>query len=277
MSAALSCIDCPSQWTGNTTCQPQAPFALAPHCPYLVQFMDEKGYYRMRTRTKIVPSVVVVLGIIVAVGVGLWANRDSPEAVDINQALDTIDTANEDSDAKDAFVLDGTWTVGSTQESFAGVRIDEELRGVGAITAVLRTPEVTGEAIIADGILTDLSISVDLTTLTSDDARRDRSIAGALDLASFPLATFTLADTVDVSALANGEQVRFAAAGTLVINGVSQPATVDVTVDTSVSFIVAVAQIPVVFADFGVDLPSAPIVLSLSDEGIIETQLLFRR
>lgn len=232
----------------------------------------------MTPRTKVVGSIVGTLGVIVLVLVLLWANRDTPEAVDINEALDTIDTTNKDTNTPpDAFVLDGTWRVGSTQESFAGVRIDEELRGVGAITAVLRTPEVTGETTITDGILTDLFISVDLTTLTSDDARRDRSIAGALDLTSFPLATFTLADTVDVSALANGEQVRFAAVGTLVINGVSQPATVDVTVDTSVSFIVAVAQIAVVFADFGVDLPSAPIVLSLSDAGIIETQLLFRR
>lgn len=232
----------------------------------------------MTTRTKVVGSIVGTLGVIMLVLVLLWANRDTPEAVDINEALDTIDTTNPDTNTpSEAFVLDSIWRVGSTQESFAGVRIDEELRGVGAITAVLRTPEVTGEATITDGFLTDLLIRVDLTTLSSDDARRDRSIAGALDLATFPLATFTLVNTIDVSALANGEQVRFLAEGTLSINGVSVPATAAVTVDTSGSFIVAVAQIPLVFADFGVQLPSAPIVLSLSDAGIIETQLLFRR
>lgn len=228
----------------------------------------------MSSRTKILLALLVIAGLLGAVAVAFWVSRDSPEAIDITQALDTIET-NEDE--KGEFVLDGTWTVGTTKESFAGVRIDEELRGIGAITAVLRTPDVSGEATIIDGILTALSIAVDLTTLSSDDPRRDRNVTTALDLTGFPVATFTLDGTFDVASLTDGAQVTLDAPGTLMINGVSQLVVATVTIDTSVAFIVAVAQIPVVFADFGVALPSAPIVLSLADNGLIETQLLFRR
>jgi len=228
----------------------------------------------MSSRTKMLLALLVGAGVLGGIAVAFWANRDSPEAVDISQALDTIEANEEDTDE---FVLDGTWTVGTTKESFAGVRVDEELRGIGAITAVLRTPDVSGEATIVEGTLTELAITVDLTTLSSDDPRRDRNVATALDLVRFPVATFTLDGTLDVALLLDGSQVTFAAPGTLTINGVSQPVVASVTIDRSVAFIVAVAQIPVVFADFGVDLPSAPIVLSLADNGVIETQLLFRR
>lgn len=228
----------------------------------------------MGSRSKTLLVLLVVVGVLGAIAVALWANRDSPEAVDINQALDAVETEEND---PTEFVLDGVWMVGTTKESFAGVRVDEELRGVGSITAVLRTPDVSGDATITDGTLTELSVAVDLTTLASDDPRRDRSVAAALDLVSFPVATFTLDGAVDVASLTDGGQVTFDAPGTLTINGVSQPVVASGTIDTSVAFIVAVAQIPVVFADFAVDLPSAPIVLSLADEGIIEIQLLFRR
>lgn len=228
----------------------------------------------MGSRSKTLLVLLVVAGVLGAIAVALWANRDSPVAVDIDQALDTIETEENDTDE---FVLDGAWTVGTTKESFAGVRVDEELRGIGSIAAVLRTPDVSGDATITDGTLTELSIAVDLTTLSSDDPRRDRSVAAALNLESFPVATFTLDGAVDVTSLADGSQVTFDAPGTLAINGVSQPVVASGTIDTSVAFIVAVAQIPVVFGDFAVDLPSAPIVLSLADNGIIEIQLLFRR
>ena len=239
-----------------------------------VQLPQAEGRDRMNSRTKTLLVLLVAAGVLGAIAVALWANRDSPEAVDINQALATIENDEQDIDE---FELDGRWTVGTTQESFAGVRVDEELRGLGSVTAVLRTPDVSGEATITDQTLTDLSIAVDLTTLSSDDPRRDRSVARALDLVSFPIATFTFDGAVDVTSLADGSQVTFDAPGTLTINGVSRPVVASGTVDTSVAFIVAVAQIPVVFADFAVDLPSAPIVLSLADNGIIEIQLLFRR
>src|SRR5690606_26479419 len=121
---------------------------------------------------------------------------------------------------------------------------------------------------------TALDVTVDLTTLSSDDPRRDRMLANALDFANFPTASFRLNEPVNVADL-NERQLTFPVTGTLRINGVSQPATVMVTAEATVRALIAVAQLPVTFRDFGVQLPSAPIVLSLSDDGIVEVQLRF--
>jgi polyisoprenoid-binding protein YceI len=225
----------------------------------------------VRTSIKLLVTAGVA-GLVGVLAVSWWVNRDTLAAVSIETAVEEA----ADSEASDGpLVLDGTFIVSSTAESFAGVRIDEELRGVGAVTAVLRTPDVTGEATLDGSVLTALSITVDLTTLASDDARRDRSLPTALDFVNFPSATFVLDQPVDMAGLDAGASVSVAVNGTLTINGVSLPAVADVTVDTTVGALVAVAQIPVTFADFGVQLPSAPIVLSIADDGIIETQLRF--
>jgi hypothetical protein len=41
--------------------------------------------------------------------------------------------------------------------------------------------------------------------------------------------------------------------------------------------VVVVGSIPVVFSDFGVSMPSAPIVVSVEDDGILEVQLFLVR
>ena len=41
--------------------------------------------------------------------------------------------------------------------------------------------------------------------------------------------------------------------------------------------IVVVGSLDIVFADYGVSVPSAPVVLSAEDEGVLELQLFFSR
>ncbi len=96
--------------------------------------------------------------------------------------------------------LDGTWTVddsiGSFTDfsgSFAGFRVQEQLAGVGAKTAVGRTPDVTGGMTIDGTTIPKASFEVDMTTLTTDDARRDGEIrTQAIETGRFPTATFML-------------------------------------------------------------------------------------
>ena len=70
--------------------------------------------------------------------------------------------------------LDGTWTVdasiGSFDDfsgSFVGYRVQEELVGVGAATAVGRTPDVTGSLTLDGSAITEASFEADLTTLSA--------------------------------------------------------------------------------------------------------------
>jgi polyisoprenoid-binding protein YceI len=181
--------------------------------------------------------------------------------------------------------VDGTWTVDRSIGSFAdytsayaGFRVDEVLSSIGSTTAIGRTPDVTGELTIADGALSAAAIEVDLTTIRSDQSRRDPAIQRALETGAYPTASFTLTSPVTLpDAAATGEQVTITAAGDLTIHGVTQA--VELTLQASLvdDVIVAVGTVDVTFTDFGVEMPTAPIVVSVEDHGQMEFQLFFSR
>jgi polyisoprenoid-binding protein YceI len=100
--------------------------------------------------------------------------------------------------------FDGTWMVDTSSGSFsdfsstfAGYRVEEQLGTIGANTAVGRTPDVSGSLDISGTTITEASITVDMTTLQSDDDRRDNSIrTRGLETATYPTATFELTEPI---------------------------------------------------------------------------------
>ncbi len=183
--------------------------------------------------------------------------------------------------------LDGTWAVDAetgefTLEdatgSFAGFRVDEELASVGAFTAVGRTGDVSGTLQIADEHVTSAEIAVDLTTLQTDDRRRDGAVQRALGTSQHPTATFVLTEELHIEgAIESGESLSIAAPGDLTVNGITQPVVVDIKAQLVGSVIAVVGSVEITFADFDVTVPQVPVVLSAEDHGIMEFQLLFER
>lgn len=183
--------------------------------------------------------------------------------------------------------VDGSWTVDtesgefdyeSASGSFVGFRVDEELAGIGETEAVGRTGDVTGSLTIEDTTVTEASFEVDLTTLTTNDGRRDDRVQDALATDEFPTATFALTAPIELPAGADGgETVQATATGDLTVNGVTQPIELPIEARLVESTIVVVGSMELTFSDYGVEVPSAPIVLSASDRGDLELQLLFVR
>ena len=66
-----------------------------------------------------------------------------------------------------------------------------------------------------------------------------------------------------------------AAIGELTIHGVTTPVTIPLEAQLVGDNIVVVGSLDIVFADYGVSVPSAPVVLSAEDEGVVELQLFF--
>jgi polyisoprenoid-binding protein YceI len=183
--------------------------------------------------------------------------------------------------------VDGTWTVDTSRGEFSfedstgtfvGFRIQEELAAIGSTTAVGRTPEVTGSITVEGTTVTDVSIEADMTAITTNDSRRDDRVQGALETGEFPTATFQTTAPIELGeeALA-GEVVSVSATGDLTIHGVTTPVTIPIQAQLVDDTIVVVGSLDVVFADYGVSVPSAPIVLSASDDGQIELQLFLTR
>ncbi len=179
----------------------------------------------------------------------------------------------------------GTWSVDTSigefsyedsTGTFVGFRVDEELSGIGSATAVGRTPEITGTLVVDGTTVTEVTIEADMTAITTNESRRDDKVQSALDTTEFPTATFVLTEPIELGdAAASGETVSVMAAGELTIHGVTTPVTIPLEAQLVDGKIVVVGSLDIVFADYGVSVPSAPVVLSAEDEGVLELQLFF--
>ncbi|MEZ5166289.1 MAG: YceI family protein [Acidimicrobiales bacterium] len=256
-------------------------------------------------------GLVVVVAALVAGGWYFFLRDDAPAAVSNDQAnadLDDVlgsapastdptatdpDTSTGDSaptatDPVTVDGIDGTWNVDdeigdfdfeTASGSFAGFRVAEELTAIGDTTAVGRTGSVTGTVTIADGTLTAAEITADLSAIVSDRSQREGAIRRAVNTSEFPTATFTFDGSVDVSAIeVGGPAQTFTVEGSLTVAGVTQPVTF--TIDANVrddGFGVITGSTEITWADFGVEAPSAPVVVSVADQGTVEFQLIVAR
>ncbi len=174
--------------------------------------------------------------------------------------------------------LTGTWTLDSAN-SFVGYRIGEELRGIGSTTAVGRTSDVTGMLEFDGSDITAVEVVADLSTLASDDDRRDGQLGRqALETDRFPEATFVLTEPIAIDGdPAGGDTVAATAVGDLTIHGVTNR--VEMTLEGQLvdGVVVVVGATVILLADYDIEKPTAMSVLSVSDEATMEMQLVFVR
>jgi polyisoprenoid-binding protein YceI len=216
----------------------------------------------------------------------VFFSSQAPVAASMDAAVDVAASPSASgTDDSSTGTVDGTWVVDTTVGSFAdysstyaGFRVNEVLSNIGETTAVGRTPSVSGEIDLAGTTLAAARIEVDLTGITSDQARRDPAIQEALETATYPMATFQLTEPLELGAIpADGETVSVVARGSLTIHGVSREVDVALGARLVGDAIVVVGSADLTFSDFGIRMPTAPIVVSVEDNGTIEFQLFFSR
>jgi polyisoprenoid-binding protein YceI len=191
-----------------------------------------------------------------------------------------------DSPATTGGSLDGTWNVdpsiGSFSDfsgSFVGYRVEEELANVGAATAVGRTPDVTGSLTLSGTTITAAEMTADLSTLQSDDDRRDGQLQRqALETGTFPTATFTLTEQIDLAAVpADSELISVTATGDLTLHGQTKTVQIPLEARLSGNVVTVTGSLEIVFADYGMEKPTSFLVLSIADRGTMELQLHFTK
>jgi polyisoprenoid-binding protein YceI len=247
----------------------------------------------MRKRWWIV-ALAAVLAVVVAGG-AVWYfvfRDDAPAEVSLDRAAKSLDdeqsgtTATSGGTASSGPGLDGTWTVdpsiGSFSDfssSYAGFRVQEQLVGIGAKTAVGRTPKVTGTMTLEGTTVPKASFDVDMTTLTTDDSRRDGAIrTQAIETARFPKASFVLSQPIQLGSIpADGEKIAVDATGDLTLHGVTKSVTIPLEAQRKGNVIVVIGALEIPFADYSISQPRAASVLSVEDKGTFEVQLFFTR
>jgi polyisoprenoid-binding protein YceI len=166
-----------------------------------------------------------------------------------------------------------SWVV--TDDSQLGYRIKEILFGVDT-EAVGRTNQITGTMTLDGTALAAAEFTVDVTTISSDESRRDGQFHGRImSTDEFPTATFLLTEPLELGVeSAEGATVTAAATGDLTLRGVTNSVTFELTAKQENGKIGVLGNIPVVFADYEIANPSTG-GITTEDNGLLEFVLVF--
>ena len=235
-------------------------------------------------RSRLIGVVAVVL--VIAAGFGVWwvfFRDDAPSEANIDTASETLDEAEGDAGSSDGDI-NGTWAVdgdiGSDDDdtsTFVGYRMQEELAGIGSNTAVGRTHDVTGSVTVDGDQVTEATFEVDMTTLESDEDRRDGALRDrGLQTNEFPTATFTLTEPFALPA--DQAQATVTAVGDLELHGVTQQVSLEIDATLDGTTAALVGSLPVALADYDIEAPTIPgRVLSVEDNGELEFQIFLTK
>jgi polyisoprenoid-binding protein YceI len=158
--------------------------------------------------------------------------------------------------------------------------VREQLAGLDFPSdAVGETTAVTGTLVLgADGsvVAEESSFTVDLTTLKTDNDRRDGYVQGrTLETAEYPEATMVVQELRDLPVpLPTTGTHSFTIAGELTLHGVTRATVWEATADFGEEAITGQARTAFDFAAFDIAIPSVARVLSVADD--IRLELDFR-
>jgi polyisoprenoid-binding protein YceI len=123
--------------------------------------------------------------------------------------------------------------------------------------------------------VTDATFEIDLTSITTNESRRDDNVQSALETDEFPTATFTLTEPIELGTDAgSGGTVSVVAVGDLTIHGVTKSVEFPLEAKLVNGTVVAVGSLDIKFSDYDVETPTSAAVLSVEDHGQLELQLL---
>lgn len=177
--------------------------------------------------------------------------------------------------------LAGTWTI---VEGEAGYRVRETfLQQQRDVDAVGRTSNVTGSLAVEGELgalaLTAGSIEVDMTTLESDEDRRDNQLRDrGIQTDTFATSSFELAGPVALPAGFGSADVDVTLPGKLTLHGVTRDVEIAARARLQDDGIVVVAgSLPILFADYDIEPPSIAGLIAVQDNGSMEFRVVLAR
>jgi polyisoprenoid-binding protein YceI len=158
------------------------------------------------------------------------------------------------------------------------IRVREQLAALPSMSdAVLTTKKISGEiGLSPDGRITATSlITVNLESLESDEARRDNFIKqNTLETQRFPTAEFKVLRTAGLAIpIPRSGDFQFTLISTVKVHGVEHDVAWAVTATRAGRELKATATTTVHFADFGMERPSAAVVLTVQDDIRVSVKL----
>jgi polyisoprenoid-binding protein YceI len=177
----------------------------------------------------------------------------------------------------------GDWTIAASSQ--AGYRVREQLAQLPAESdAIGRTDKVTGsmKMTTSDGktALTAGSITVDTTSITSDESRRDNRLrTEGLQTDQYPTATFTITQPVEIPAAAlAGTASDVTLVGDLELHGVKKSVSIPAQAQLTNGTISVAGSLNFPLSDFDITAPNiGGFIVSIEDNGTLEFLVNFTR
>lgn len=177
----------------------------------------------------------------------------------------------------------GKWTIAG--RSKAGYRVREQLANLPAESdAVGRTSDVSGSITLATSgsttTLTDGTITVDTTSITSDKQMRDnRMRTEGLQTDSFPTASFKVTSPVEIPAAAlAGTASDITLTGDLTLHGVTKSVQIPAKAQLVDGTVQVAGSIGFPLADYSIVAPNVGgFIVSIADQGTLEFVVVFEK
>ena len=230
----------------------------------------------MNRPLKIALSALVATGLLLVAGPFIYINLvkdDAPDALTLDETPSdqTLPPGSEEP------IVDanGTWQVEANADSVVGYRVKEILFGQST-EGVGRTSDVTGDLRIDDDAVVEGSFTVQMGTLVSDAANRDRQFNGRImDTSTFPTAKFVLSSPITLPPDAvSGNVLDLEATGDLTLRGTTRTVTFPIKAKVEGSVFTVVGNVTIVFEEWGIPEPSLP-GINVEPEGLLEFSLVF--
>ncbi|QXC59866.1 YceI family protein [Aquihabitans sp. G128] len=229
-----------------------------------------------RSRLPLIAAVVVVV-VAAAIGGFFYLTRDTSDP-----ELKLSDSKSGTGEVVAADSLDGSWKVAAgtgDDATVAGYRVKEVFAaGSRKVTANGRTNDVTGTLTVAGDQVTAGEFTVDMTTLKSDEDRRDGAIKGrGLETDRFEDGTFKLTEPIALPTIKDGDTFDVKATGELTLHGVTKPVTIDLTARSADGVFTVQGSAPVEMADYDIEAPSVGGFVEVQDNGSFEFIVNFEK
>lgn len=234
-------------------------------------------------------AAVVLLG--VAGGAGWWffvreddeLATNAPEIpADLVQRTATPDGGAEPSPTETTGDSDGLTFRVISERSEAAYFADEKLASLplpskakGSTTAITGAFHLTEDGFALDESQ-ESSFTVDLTTLKSDEDRRDNRVQNdALQTSQFPTATFVVTGVSGVETdVAPGAETKFQLTGMLDLHGVEREIVWDVKARRDGNVITALATTTFLYEDFNITRPNIANFVTVEDDVTLQMQIV---
>ena len=177
------------------------------------------------------------------------------------------------------------WFIVAPTDNEARYRVREQLANLPAESdAVGRTDGVSGSITVESAgdaaHLTAGTLTVDTTTIRSDEGRRDNRLRNeGLQTDQFPTATFTITQPVDIPAAAvSGTPTDLTLLGDLTLHGVTKSVEIPAQAQLTDGRIQVAGSLTFPLADFDISPPNVGgFILSIADEGALEFLVSFEK